>query len=63
MSNAQKQARTRNAVTPEQEAEIARLVGEIDRLERAHSDPDDFKRFRLENGIYGIRGVSDFVML
>ncbi|MBZ5551699.1 MAG: nitrite/sulfite reductase [Acidobacteriia bacterium] len=59
MSNAQKQARTRNAVTPEQEAEIARLVGEIDRLERAHSDPDDFKRFRLENGIYGIRGVSD----
>ena len=59
MSMTQKQLSARTRVTPEQRAEIARLVDEIDQLTRGQSDPDDFKRFRLENGIYGIRGVAD----
>lgn len=35
------------------------LVEQIKRLDRGEMDPDDFKRFRLENGIYGIRGFAD----
>ena len=43
----------------EVEAEIARFAEEIERLESGAGDPDDFKRFRLENGVYGIRGTTD----
>ncbi len=46
-------------VSPEQAAEIAMLVEQIGRLDRGELEPDEFKRFRLENGIYGIRGTAD----
>lgn len=46
-------------IPPEQAAEIAMLVEQIERFDRGESDPEDFRRFRLENGIYGIRGCLD----
>jgi sulfite reductase beta subunit-like hemoprotein len=47
------------SISAEQAAEIAMLVEQIGRLDRGELSPDEFKRFRLENGIYGIRGASD----
>jgi len=46
-----------------QKAEISRFEMEIRRLEAQQLDPDDFKRFRLENGVYGIRGTQDEHMI
>lgn len=46
-----------------EEAEIQRFQREIQRLEQGTLDPDDFKRFRLENGVYGIRGYTDLHMI
>ncbi|MBI3315563.1 MAG: nitrite/sulfite reductase, partial [Candidatus Omnitrophica bacterium] len=51
------------ALSPEHEAEIRRFEVEIDRLEKGELDPDDFRRFRLENGVYGIRGTTDRHMI
>jgi sulfite reductase beta subunit-like hemoprotein len=48
---------------PEVQAELRRFAEEIDNLERGHLDPDDFKRFRLENGVYGIRGAANLHMI
>src|SRR3989338_7308014 len=48
---------------PEVEAEIQRFEREIALLEQGARDPDDFKRFRLENGVYGIRGTTDRHMI
>ena len=48
---------------PEQKAEISRFEREIIELEQKKLDPDDFKKFRLENGVYGIRGVMDEHMI
>jgi sulfite reductase beta subunit-like hemoprotein len=59
MTKTQKQLLTPARISPEQQSEIAMLVDEIDRLKKGQSDPEDFRRFRLENGIYGIRGVAD----
>ncbi len=50
-------------LSAEQEAEIQRFEREIARLERGELDPDDFKKFRLENGVYGIRGTTDRHMI
>src|SRR3990167_8308426 len=50
-------------LSPEQEAEIQRFEREIERLEKGELDPDDFKKFRLENGVYGIRGTTDRHMI
>ena len=51
-------------IAPEAEmAEISRFEKEIRDLEAHKSDPDDFKKFRLENGVYGIRGVMDEHMI
>src|SRR3989338_3224665 len=50
-------------LSPEAEAELQRFVYEIDRLEKGALDPDDFRKFRLENGCYGIRGTSDRHMI
>ena len=44
---------------PVVEAEILRFQREIARVEKGELDPDDFKKFRLENGVYGIRGQMD----
>ncbi len=53
----------RTQLLPEEEAEIARFQVEIDRLEKGALDPDDFRRFRLNNGIYGIRGAENRHMI
>jgi ferredoxin-nitrite reductase/sulfite reductase (ferredoxin) len=53
----------RTQLLPEEEAEIARFQVEIDRLEKGELDPDDFRKFRLNNGIYGIRGTADRHMI
>jgi sulfite reductase (ferredoxin) len=50
---------TERLLASEIEAEIARFAEEIERLDSGAADPDDFKRFRLENGVYGIRGTTD----
>lgn len=46
-------------LAPEVEAEIGRFEQEIALLQRGERDPDDFRRFRLENGVYGIRDTTD----
>ncbi len=46
-----------------QKAEISRFEEEILRLEQQKLDPDDFKKFRLENGVCGIRGTMDEHMI
>lgn len=48
---------------PEVQAEIDRFRVEIGRLEAGEADPDDFKKFRLQNGVYGIRGSQDLHMI
>ena len=50
-------------LAPEAEAEILRFEKEIARLDKGELDPDDFRKFRLENGIYGIRGFTDRHMI
>lgn len=53
----------RTQLLPEEEAEINRFQTEIDRVEKGALDPDDFRKFRLNNGIYGIRGAADRHMI
>jgi sulfite reductase beta subunit-like hemoprotein len=50
-------------LAPEEQAEIERFRIEIARLEAGETDPDDFKKFRLQNGVYGIRGIPDEHMI
>ena len=50
-------------LSPEARTEIERFRREIDNLERGELDQDSFKRFRLENGVYGIRGNPDLHMI
>lgn len=50
-------------LSPEARAEVLYFKEEIERLESGESDPDAFKRFRLENGVYGIRGYPDLHMI
>ncbi|MCM8794386.1 MAG: nitrite/sulfite reductase [Candidatus Omnitrophica bacterium] len=51
-------------IAPEaQKAELSRFEQEIQRLEQGQLDQDDFKKFRLENGVYGIRGTMDEHMI
>src|SRR3989338_4469840 len=50
-------------LSPEQEAEIRRFEKEIALLEKGETDPDYFRKFRLENGVYGIRGTMDRHMI
>src|SRR3989338_5330025 len=53
----------RTQLLPEEEAEIARFKAEIAALEKGALDPDDFRRFRLNNGIYSIRNSTDRHMI
>src|ERR1700720_1955299 len=46
-------------LTPVQEAELKLFEENIQKLESGALDSDDFRRFRLENGIYGIRNTTD----
>lgn len=50
-------------LSEEAQNEIARFRREIARLETGELDMDDFKKFRLNNGIYGIRGTNDEHMI
>lgn len=51
-------------INPEaQKSEISRFEQEILKLEQQKLDMDDFRRFRLENGVYGIRGTTDEHMI
>jgi len=53
----------RTELLPEEEAELRRFQVEIDRVEKGELDPDDFRRFRLNNGVYGIRGAANRHMI
>lgn len=44
---------------PEVRTEIERFRQEIERLEAGEREAEDFKKFRLQNGVYGIRGLPD----
>ncbi len=44
-------------------AEIARLADLIERRRRGEVDEEDFRRFRLQHGVYGIRGQTDVQMI
>lgn len=44
-------------------AEAARFEREIGRRERGEIDEEQFRRFRLQNGVYGIRGHTDVQMV
>lgn len=50
-------------LAPEVRAEIERFQREIERLEAGELEADDFKKFRLTNGVYGIRGAQDLQMV
>lgn len=45
------------------EAEIRYLEAMIARLEAGEEDPEDFRVYRLKNGIYGIRGRPEHHMV
>jgi sulfite reductase beta subunit-like hemoprotein len=45
------------------ELELQRIQERFTGFLTGKEDPDDFKRFRLENGIYGIRGRADEFMI
>ena len=42
-------------IPPEVKKEIEEFTAEVERLNRGKVDPEDFKRFRLQQGIYGQR--------
>src|SRR5579872_670274 len=50
-------------LTPVQEAEFAHFDENVRKLEAGSLDSDDFRRFRLENGCYGIRNTTDEHMI
>ncbi len=47
------------AIPAAQQVEITQFEDNIRRLEAGDLDTDDFRRFRLNNGIYGIRNTTD----
>src|SRR5258708_10362707 len=53
----------KHPLTPVEAAEINLLEENIRKLESGALDGDDFKKFRLENGCYGIRGTTDEHMI
>jgi sulfite reductase (ferredoxin) len=46
-----------------QATEIALFKERIDQLEAGQLDTEDFRKFRLNNGLYGIRGTTDEHMI
>ncbi len=55
--------KTVKTLSPEAEAEIRRFELEAARLAKGELDMDNFRRFRLNNGVYGIRGSTDRHMI
>lgn len=56
-------ARPTPPLPPEQDAEIGLFKETLAALESGAIDSDDFRRFRLENGVYGIRNAADEHMI
>lgn len=52
-------SRQTHVLTPVEQTEIKYFEDNIRSLEAGSLDSDDFRRFRLENGIYGIRNTTD----
>src|SRR5271167_2157854 len=50
---------SKHVLSPVQEAELKLFEENIRALESGALDSDDFRRVRLENGIYGIRNTTD----
>ncbi|WP_243091115.1 nitrite/sulfite reductase [Thermus neutrinimicus] len=50
-------------LSTEVEAEVQYLEAMIARLEAGEEDPEDFRLYRLKNGIYGIRGRPEHHMV
>src|SRR5258706_7766109 len=57
--------RTSKKVTlaPEVEEELTRFEENIKELRAGRMDPNEFKKFRLNNGVYGIRNETDLQMI
>ncbi len=54
---------TKHPLGPEQTTEIKQFQDYIAQLESGALDTDDFRKFRLNNGIYGIRNTTDEHMI
>src|SRR5260221_14691707 len=50
---------SKHVLSSVQETEINLFAENIKALDSGALDSDDFRRFRLENGIYGIRNTTD----
>lgn len=53
----------KHPISPEQQTEINQFADMIGRLDAGDLDTEDFRKFRLNNGIYGIRGTTDEHMI
>src|SRR5690242_6131657 len=53
----------KHAISPAHANEIASFTENIRQLEAGQLDTEDFRRFRLNNGIYGIRNTTDEHMM
>lgn len=51
------------SLAPEVEEELVRFEENIKSLRAGRLDPNEFKKFRLNNGVYGIRGATDLQMI
>jgi len=58
-----KKERKKIPLSPEVKAEIERFKVEIREIESGAGDPDAFRKFRLENGVYGIRFTEGMHMI
>jgi sulfite reductase beta subunit-like hemoprotein len=54
---------TKRVLTETEETEVRRFAENIRLVREGKMDPDDFKKFRLTNGIYGIRNQTDKQMI
>jgi sulfite reductase (ferredoxin) len=57
------ESQTKRKISEAEEIEIQRFRDNIRAVQEGRMDPDDFRKFRLNNGIYGIRGYSDKQMI
>ncbi len=55
--------KARRPLSEAAKSEIERFEEEVELLAKGERDPDDFKVFRLENGVYGIRFSPDTHMV
>src|SRR5579863_6744912 len=53
----------KRALSPVQESEITLFEDIVRQVDSGEMDSDDFRRFRLENGCYGIRNTTDEHMI